>query len=34
MTWPITGSEPRTMAFDVFFFASLGLAIYTLTLAM
>ena len=34
LTWPISGSEPRTMAFDGFFFAALGLAVYTLKLAM
>jgi len=34
LTWPLTGSEPRTMAFDGFFFATLGLAVYILTLVM
>lgn len=34
LTWPLTGSEPRTMAFDGFFFATLGLAVYILMLVM
>ena len=28
MTLPLTGPEPRTLAFDGFFFATLGLAVY------
>jgi len=33
MTFPLTGAEPRTMAFDGFFFAALGLGVYVAMLA-
>lgn len=33
MTLPLTGPEPRTLAFDGFFFASLGLAVYLAIIA-
>jgi len=33
VTWPLTGSEPRTFAFDGFFFATLGLGVYVVMIA-